>query len=194
MNKILSRCAMFTIIVTFHISINNAAAQIIDLNTFEAFPASNVDISIDGSSATFYEDIFYSPVSLENLSFQMPTDAKTLKFDYELTVALDNEDYFDFYLGDTSAPLFSVGGFADSIIYDAPLVWNDTFEFDISAYSGSSTAMVFGFIYGWEDWGTDSILTISNLEIVERILVPEPSTFILLVLGIMGIMSMRRTT
>src|SRR3990170_7560148 len=80
----------------------------LDLNTFTPNPSGAISIASDGSSATFYEDPVTAPVSLETALF-IPLDALSISFDYSLMVAQDNEDYFDFYLFDTTTPVFSTG-------------------------------------------------------------------------------------
>ena len=84
-----------------------ASAVLIDLNELDAYPDSNVSISTDGMSATFTENAYYSPVSLEHSGYAMPADSLSLRFDYSLSVGPEDEDYFDFYLGDLVTPQFS---------------------------------------------------------------------------------------
>jgi hypothetical protein len=161
------------------LAVNSQVSAIpIDLNTFAANDYNSVAISADGSSASFKEDFFNSPIALENSGYLMPDQAAELSFDYELVVAANNTDYFDFYLGDLSAPLFSVGGQAT----DSPLVFSDTLTIDISGYSNSLVPMVFDLAYGWSDRGLESTLLISNVNAS----IPEPATLFLVAFGLLG--------
>ena len=168
------------LIACFIVISSQATAVIIDLNTFTADPSGNVSVTADGLSATFTEDLFISPISLSHSGYSIPSDSTFLTFDYSLSVAAYNEDYFDFYLSDLTTPLYSVGGFTD--------LYSDTLSFDVSAFAGSLLPMNFSFSYGWDDWGLDSSLTISNLEITQAsISVSEPGSLLLLLSGILGI-------
>ena len=171
------------LIACFIVISSQATAVIIDLNTFTADPSGNVSVTADGLSATFTEDLFISPISLSHSGYSIPSDSTFLTFDYSLSVAAYNEDYFDFYLSDLTTPLYSVGGFSE--MGD---LYSGTFSHDISSYAASSLPMIFSFSYGWEDWGFDSSLTISNLSIMqESIPVSEPGSLLLMLSGILGI-------
>lgn len=94
------------------VCLNKTSAEFIDLNTFVPDPPSYfaLNITSDGSSATLYENQDLTPVALWKGDFQVAPDATELLFHYILTVAANNEDYFDFYAADMSAPRRSWGG------------------------------------------------------------------------------------
>lgn len=177
---IIKQCTLWLFGVLCLITSTQASAILIDLNTLTANVSGAVAISGDGLSATFYEDPIYSPVALWTPGLPTPADSEVLSFDYELVVATNNSDYFDFYLGDLTSPIFSVGGTAGAI---EPLFFSGTYTMDVSSYADSTLPLAFSLIYDWGDAGLDSTLTISNLEIVERS-VPEPATLVLLALGL----------
>jgi hypothetical protein len=177
MNAIKQRILALLSVLFLLLFSTQASAVLIDLNDFTDFSGGNVAISTDGLSAVFTEDETYSPVSLEHAGYLLPSDSTVLTFNYSLVAGLNDENYFDFYLGNLSAPIFSTNGTSAS----------GTLSFDVSSYAASPLPMVFAFSAGWDDIGLDSILTISNLEIVQSgATVPEPGSFMLLSLGLLG--------
>lgn len=177
---IIKRCTLWLFGVLCLTTSTHVSAILIDLNTLSPNVSSAVTISGDGSSATFNEDTIFSPVALWTPGLAMPADSEILSFDYELIVATSNTDYFDFYLDNLTAPIFSVGGAADEA---EPLIFSGTYTIDVSSFASSSLPLVFSFINDWGDAGFDSTVTISNLEIIERS-VPEPATLMLLAVGL----------
>jgi hypothetical protein len=162
-----------------------ARALPVDLLTFSADPAANVGISADGLSATLTEHATTSPVSLSNPALALPPDALQLEFSYELTVAAQGEDYFDFYIDDLSAPQFWVGGPAG----DVALVFRGTHSVDLAALAGTPVPVIFDFSSGFEDLNLDSELTISGVEIVP---IPEPGSLLMIGPGLVILACGRR--
>lgn len=159
----------------------NAWAYTVDLNTFNA-PVGNVVISANGLSAAFTESAEYGPISLENLTLPIPSDGISLSFNYQLTVPENNVDYFDFYINNISTPLLSYGG--------QPGVYTGIANVGVGSFAGTSIPAIFSFMYGNEDLGLDSVLTISNLE-VNTSAVPVPGGLLLLGSGVLGLLGIR---
>lgn len=171
---------IFTCALLAGLNAGNVFAGLVDWGSFTASPGSLV--TIDESSATLREDsptdpehALIAPVSLENYQFLIPSTALAFSFTYDLLVPESNIDYFDFYFGDTTAPYFSAGGQVNH--YSGTV--NIT---DLSSYRGTEVAIIFGLMCGEGDYGYESSLTISNVQINEALPpnpVPEPATLLL---------------
>ena len=134
-------------------------------------------------SAIFTEDAVYSPISLIQEGLPIPSDAHYLMFDFELVVAENNIDYFDFYLNDVTTPYFSTGGFSGTSA--------GSFSTDISHFADFDLPIIFSLNYDWHDQGLDSVLTIRNLEISHRA-IPETASYLLMLLGLLGMLALKR--
>jgi hypothetical protein len=173
---ILKKSMLFSTITLLVLIFSKARAIPIDLDTFIPFPPSSVSISADGFTATVTENPDITPVSLINLSVFIPAEAASLSFNYSLTVAADNEDFFDFYIEDLSFPTFSTGGFEG--------IYAGTHDSDVSGFQGQFMPVIFDFIAGFGEWEAyESILIIENVNINP---VPEPSTLMLVLPALLG--------
>lgn len=176
-------CITFILGLCFGIilCVSEAPAIPINLTTFDPYPNDKVDIALNGTSAVIREDDWFAPVSLENYGLFIPENALSLTFNYELVVGADNEDYFDFFILDLSIPDFWVGG--DEGTYTG------TYTYDLAPLRGETVPIVFDLMYGWGDGGYESYVKISSLDINP---VPEPSTIILIAMGIIGLIGFKR--
>ncbi len=156
------------------VSLMAVSAQATPLN-FTDFTRST-SVTLTGSSAELSEDSTSSPVYMRD---EFTTNG-VLSFDYDLQVAEHNEDYFDFYLGNDSIPLFSEGGTQG--IYKGHL------QYDLSNFIASEVSVIFALSSGWEDSLYNSCLTISNA-VINPSPVPEPTTMFLFVSGLGGIIA-----
>ena len=160
----------------------NGFAAPIDLSTFDANPESAVRFFDLGYSATLYEDSGagrINPVSLAYWDFEIPLQALSLSFDYDLHVAGGNTDFFDFYIGNASEPVFEAGG-------SGAFTASGSFNYDLvsAGLAGASVPIIFDLMSDWDDTDFSSYVTISNVEIT---VIPIPGTLLLLVSGLMGI-------
>jgi len=160
----------------------NLSAAPVDLSTFAANPIGDVLFFDGGFSATISEDSSVSranPVSLGHWNFDIPTGAISFNFDYDLHVAGGNTDFFDFYIGNASEPVFEAGG-------SGAFTASGSFDFDLVAANlgGSSVPIIFDLMSDWGDADFSSYVTLSNVEVK---MIPIPATFLLLVSGLLGI-------
>ncbi len=181
--------SIFVIVfLLFYANPKESGAVPVDLSGWTA--TDTVTISEDGYSAIFIEDQLFGPVSLST-TLDIPADAVSFSFDYELVVAAGyNEDYFDFYLDDLSSYLFTDGGYSSG----TEIIFSGTYTVELSTYIGENVDIKFAMNWGWNDWGLDSILTISNVDIAggSTSPVPEPGTVILLSTGLAGLAGLRK--
>jgi len=154
----------------------------VELSAFQANPEDAVLFFDQGFSATISEDSGMgraNPVSLEHWGFQIPVQAISFSFDYDLHVAGGNTDFFDFYIGNASEPVFEAGG-------SGAFTASGSFDFDLVAanLAGSSVPVVFDLMSDWGDADFSSYVTISNVEVK---MIPIPATLLLLGSGLLGI-------
>jgi hypothetical protein len=168
--------------VALFVCAGDLSAAPVVLGGFTPDPASAVDFSPDGLSATLKEDQIQGPVSLEDLSYVFPAGASTLSFDYDFHVAAGGRDFFDFYIGSAAEPVFEIRGIA-------PLVTSGSFMCDVSALAGMTAPIVFDLMPDWDDDDFNSFITISNVQIS---CIPIPGTLWLLGSGLLSIIGLIR--
>ncbi len=155
----------------------------IDFSAFEIVDPAVTAFGPDNSSVLIEEKYLTAPFALLTRDFYIPDDAVSLVFDYSLHVEAWNENYFDFYLDGLSAPAERVGGHEG--------VYAGTLTADITEFAGNTLSLAFVMNFGWDDFGFESVLEITDAEIVTDA-VPEPSAFLLLSVGLLGLAKIRR--
>jgi hypothetical protein len=112
-------------------------------------------IAPDGRAATLSENDVTAPVTIDFSRFYVPADALTVTFEYELSVAAGGEDYLDFFVADTSRPVFSDGGASGT--YAGNVTW------DVRPHRATSVAVIFDLHAGFADRSYGSTLTIRDV-------------------------------
>lgn len=165
----------------------------ISLNDFFADPT--VDVAADGNSATFTEDDTFGVAALvndpsfgdPNVIVPSPGAILSFQFDFELGSASDADEFFAFIL-DVATGL-PVGPAFEFFTASSE---SGSVEFDLSPLVGKTLGLQFQLtsILG-QDQGRGSTLEISQVDLSVAS-VPEPQTLVLLLLGLMGSLVIRR--
>jgi len=170
-----------------------AATIPIDLNNFFADPSDAVVIAEDGSSAQLNENenfltyLANNPLLGED-GLVVPENVLSLEFCLELALDGDGEDLFfvDLFDGDSEETIGSFYEFTEN--FKEKLSW------DLSSFTpGSLLGLNIEMEFDWYD-GFASTATISNPVFVTAgtAPVPEPGTFLLLSVGLAGLVVYRR--
>ncbi len=154
----------------------------IDFSAFEIIDPAITVFGPDNSSVLIEENSVTAPFLLLTRNLYIPDDAVSLVFDYSFHVEAGNEDYFDFHFDELSAPAESAGGYEG--------IYAGTMTRDITEFAGDTLSLAFVMNFGWDDFGFDSFLEITDAEIVTDA-VPEPSAFLLLSVGLLVLVKIR---
>lgn len=139
-------------------------------------------ITFTESDSPFLAFYVYDP------AFFVDPAAVSLTFDYAFDIGPENDDYLVAFIN--AFPYeFEIGGFNDSETDILP--FSGTSSLDLIPYRNSTIFLAFGFEAN-DDW-TDSVGGFSNLE-VTLAPVPEPTTWLLLGAGLIGLMGAGRKT
>ena len=147
---------------------NAAGAAPVDFDGFFFEPGTPVTVSADGLSATLAESSEIGVVFLSNVpglgdpQVIVAGAGNRLRFDYQFEEPFGNADVFHVALldGNSGAPL---GGVYELFVATTQ---NGFAEFDLSSLSGVTLGLQFELSPELSDAGLDSLVTISNLQLV----------------------------
>ncbi|RLC74108.1 MAG: hypothetical protein DRI61_17195 [Chloroflexi bacterium] len=189
-NKRISKLLLFALVL-FSFSTVSAAIIPIDLNDFYADPS--VDVALDGSWATMYEDSFlgYDVIYLSNdpgmgdPGIEVPADLLSLNFDYNYSEGTGNSDMFYAWVFDPDT--YTV---IDELwIEDSD---SGTISWDLSGIDPGITLLGLEFQLNSWDALYESCVEISNVHVeTSPAPVPEPCTMILLCSALAGMLGIR---
>lgn len=149
---------------------------------FSTFDEQDLTVTVLGPGAvSITEDYSTAPVRLRDFDIPIPDGSLSLSFDFQLNVPVGNEDYFDFYFNNPGVPSDSFGGTEG--------FYSGTITKDLNGFGGSTLELIFSLNWGWDDFGYDSVLTISNAAVNP---VPEPASMVVMVFGILWLAALRR--
>ena len=174
------------------VAVYASEATIIDLKTFSDDPANTVSVAPDGLSATVYESSSVCSVFFYNGAITVPADSGFLTLEYEFLEGSGNDDEVDIYLYDSSGPnmdpLTAPGGTTYQVFLNSS--GSGRVDWDISGASFLGQTVGLEIDLNSMDMSVDSHVKVSNVNISP---VPEPSTFLLIIAGLGGIIACRRT-
>lgn len=180
--------------LTFGLSSAQAAVIPIDLNDFFADPS--VSVSLDGSSASFAEDLSLPSVLLANdpglgdPNVVIPGVGTLLMFDFDFMEAGGNDDVFSAFILDATTGL-SIAPFV--LFINSVSV--GSVSFDLTSLVGESLGLQFELGSNIGDQGIDSTLQISNVRLVTPMVgVPEPTGLALLGLACLAAVRGKKMT
>ncbi|MHC1725304.1 MAG: PEP-CTERM sorting domain-containing protein [Syntrophobacteraceae bacterium] len=183
MKKLLVTFALCMVI--FQLSGVTAGATPIDLGTF----AHDLGVNVSGSSASFYLQDPFGVESIHSSSFFVPLDAIEISFNYTLDPGVGTIDWFAFTIGlpvpPGGSPLSPILSVTDSV--------TSSFHLDLTAYQGQTISISWALLWGGPTNSTmPSRASISNVELLTRTSVPEPTTLFLLGGGLLSLCVIRR--
>ncbi len=170
--------------------VTTAHATPIYLNTFFA-SAPPVAVVDDGSEATIVEEIHVMTQFLSNdptlgdPEVMIAGDGISLSFEYHFVEGVDNDDEFSAFILDdaTGAPV-------DGLVFFTQATSAGTVSFNLSGLTGQRIGLQFELTAF--DFTADSSVTISKVRLESTsAVIPEPSTVILLTIGVLCLAMMR---
>ncbi len=182
MRRKLSLISIFILLSAFF-SAADLHAVPIDFSAFGIIDPTATVFGVGNSSVLIEEDPSSGYVTLLEWGMSVPDNAVSLTLDYSLHVEAGNEDYFTFYFDSLSAPAEVIGGYEG--------IYTGTLTGDLTEFAGNRLSLAVSLNFGWDDFGFESVLKITDAEIITAA-VPEPSGFALLCIGLLGLAKIRK--
>ena len=175
------------LLFVFLSTISVGYASTIELTSADGFVAEEPDVMVSGGVVTFAETIDWPAIYFYNDNFVVDDNATILSFKYDLVFGAD--DYDDYLL-------FEIDNY--DAVYD-DFEFNETavnpggyFEYDVSGLRGQTISIAWSLQAGDFDFQAGTIAHVYDIDVATAA-VPEPSTEILLMLGLLAAAGIRRT-
>lgn len=154
------------------ISVDTALAVPLDLSGFSSLGT----VTENGGVIDFIENDTDPAIYFYNDSFDVPTDATTLSFDYALNLGTGDTDYLQFNINYIEEWHTDVDGTGHA-------------EVDLSPYQGQTISMDWGLIWNF-DSSVSATASVYNIDLAKEAAspVPEPSTALLLIIGVISLL------
>ena len=151
-----------------------AIATQVDLTTFGPIDPSD-PVTESSGTVTIEEDPNLSAVYFLNDYYMVPSNGSIFSFDYDFQLGPEDEwDYLVFEVDFVEELFVNTSG-------------TGHFKIDLTAYQITEVSIAWGLIWDGDNF-SGSKVTISNIEITtQSTSVPEPSSFVLFGLGVLGI-------